>query len=209
VNLTAFVIDDDKASRDSLLFLFRSEGITSRAYGSAAEFLAQLEPEHRGCIVTDVRMPVMDGMQLIAKLKELGCRIPTVVITGHADVPLAVQAMRAGVIDFIEKPFEGDSMLAAVRRAFELSQRADAQETQLQMVLRRLSTLTEREMQVCDAVTAGAANKLIAAQLAISPRTVEIYRANVMAKMQADSLSELVRMMLLVDAQNGKFYRSA
>lgn len=209
MNLTAFVVDDDQAARDSLLFLLRSEGITSRAYQSAAEFLGQLEPEHRGCVVTDVRMPDMDGMQLIAKLKQIGCNIPTVVITGHADIPLAVQAMRAGVTDFIEKPFNADAILAAVRRAFELTKKTDAQETQLQTVLRRLDTLTDRERQVCDAVAAGAANKLIAVQLAISSRTVEIYRANVMAKMQADTLPELVRMMLLVDAQSGSAPMSA
>ena len=209
MNLTAFIVDDDQAARDSLLFLLRSEGITSRAYKSAVDFLAQLEPEHRGCVVTDVRMPGMDGMQLIARLKEVGCHIPTIVITGHADVPLAVQAMRAGVTDFIEKPFDADAMLAAVRRAFELTQKADARESQLQTVVRRMQTLTERERQVCEAVAAGAPNKLIAAQLAISARTVEIYRANVMAKMQAESLSRLVRMMLLLDEEGGTTSRSA
>ena len=150
--------------------------------------------------MTDVRMPEMDGISLVHKLREIGCRIPIVVITGHADVALAVQAMKAGVSDFIEKPFESDTILAAVRRCLETSLSSEFQESLRAGVERRRATLTEREAQVCAAVVEGLSNKEAALALNISPRTVEIYRANVMAKMQAGSLSELVRMFLRSDA---------
>lgn len=197
---TVFVIDDDQAARESLTFLLRTEGITCRAYGSAAAFLQQLQPIQQGCIVTDVRMPGMDGISLVHRLHEIGCRMPIVVITGHADVPLAVQAMKAGVADFIEKPFESDTILAAIRRCLELSRQSEVQETQRTIIERRRASLTGREGQVCVAIVDGLSNKEAALSLNISPRTVEIYRANVMAKMQAGSVSELVRMLLMSNA---------
>lgn len=195
---TVFVIDDDDAARDSLVFLLRSEGLTSRAFASARSFLDQLHKDQHGCIVTDVRMPGMDGMALVAALGEIGCMMPIIVITGHADVPLAVEAMKAGVADFIEKPFESDLLLRSVRRALEAAASRDVLELRRTTTERRLATLTGRERQVLDKVVDGLSNKAIAQELGISFRTVEIYRANVMSKMQADNLSDLVRTMMTV-----------
>ncbi|MDO9338310.1 MAG: response regulator FixJ [Caulobacter sp.] len=197
---TVFVVDDDEAARKSLTFLLRTEGVRSRAFESGPAFLEQLEPGQRGCVVTDVRMPEMDGITLVRKLKERDCRMPVIVITGHADVPLAVQAMKAGVADFIEKPFESDTILNAVRRCLEASRSLSVQESHRQIIESRMASLTERERQVFEAVAEGRSNKEIALSLSISPRTVEIYRANVMAKMQAESLSELVKMSLTARA---------
>jgi two-component system, LuxR family, response regulator FixJ len=200
MHLTVFVIDDDQAARESLTFLLRTEGITARGYGSAAAFLAQLLPDHQGCIVTDVRMPEMDGIALVRHLARIGNRMPIVVITGHADIPLAVEAMRAGVADFIEKPFESDTILRAVRRSLEQAESAGLMQNERVTIERRMALLTQREREVCDAVVQGNSNKEIALALGISPRTVEIHRANVMSKMQADSLSGLVRMFLTSQA---------
>jgi two-component system response regulator FixJ len=197
---TVFVIDDDVAARDSLTFLMRTEGMTSRAFDSARAFLDQLHKDQRGCIVTDVRMPGMDGIALVEALGEIGCIMPIIMITGHADVPLAVHAMKAGVADFIEKPFESETILGAVRSALETAHERDTVETRRAAIERRQATLTEREGQVLSQVVDGCSNKEIAQQLGISFRTVEIYRANVMSKMQAGSLSELVRMMILMAA---------
>lgn len=142
----------------------------------------------------------MDGIALVDALRELGCRVPVIVITGHADVPLAVKAMKAGVTDFIEKPFESDTILRAVRLALELSVRTGVEDSRRELIDQRIAQLTERERQVCGAIVEGFSNKEVAASLDISPRTVEIYRSNVMSKMQADSLSDLVRMMLAANA---------
>jgi len=200
VSQTIFIIDDEQAARDSLTFLFRAEGLTCRGYASGPAFLEQLREDEAGCVVTDVRMPEMDGLTLVRTLRGRGCRLPVVVITGHADVTLAVQAMKEGVSDFIEKPFEREVILGAVKRALEASLTAEAQAAARMVVQSRVRNLTERERQVHEAVTEGLSNKVIAQNLAISPRTVEIYRANVMSKMQASSLSELVRMHLMVRA---------
>ncbi|RYF95780.1 MAG: response regulator [Caulobacteraceae bacterium] len=194
------MVDDDEAARKSLTFLLRTEGVRSRAFESGPAFIEQLVPGQRGCVVTDVRMPEMDGITLVRKLKERDCRMPVIVITGHADVPLAVQAMKAGVADFIEKPFESDTILHAVRRCLEVSRSLSVQESHRQIIESRMASLTERERQVFEAVAEGRSNKEIALSLSISPRTVEIYRANVMAKMQAESLSELVKMSLTARA---------
>ena len=200
MDLTTYVVDDDQAARESLTFLLRTEGIRCRAFPSAPAFLDQLAPEDRGCIITDVRMPEMDGITLIGVLQDRGCRIPVIVITGHADVPLAVLAMKAGAVDFIEKPFESSVILGAVRRGLEFTTDVAEQDLRRTAVMRRMALLTEREKQVCDAVVEWRSNREIAAALAISPRTVEIYRANVMSKMQAESLSELVGMTLSLRA---------
>lgn len=200
MNQTVFVIDDDAAARDSLTFLLRAEGLTSRAFASARAFLDQLHKEQTGCIVTDVRMPEMDGITLVHTLKEIGCAMPIIVITGHADVPLAVQAMKSGVADFIEKPFDSLTLLKAVHGALEVADARNALNTRRAMIQRRRGALTEREGQVLDLVVDGLSNKEIGQVLGISPRTVEIYRAHVMTKMQADSLSDLVKMMLTVQA---------
>jgi len=200
VNQAVFVIDDDEGVRDSLTFLLRTAGFTSRSFASARAFLDQLHKDHEGCIVTDVRMPGMDGMALVKNLAEIGCVMPIIVITGHADVPLAVQAMKAGVADFIEKPLDGDALLRSVRLCLKDAEALNARETRKALIEGRRATLTERESQVLKLVVDGLSNKEVALALGISPRTVEIHRANVMSKMSAAGLSELVRMVLTSDA---------
>ncbi len=197
---TVFVIDDDEAARESLTFLLRTEGMTSRAFSSARAFLDQLHKDQHGCIITDVRMPEMDGITLVNTLAEIGCTMPIIVITGHADVPLAVQAMKAGVADFIEKPFESEALVGAVRLCLETAHVRSVDEDRRASITRRRDTLTEREAQVLALVVDGLSNKEIANNLGISFRTVEIYRAHVMSKMQADSLSDLVRMTISIAA---------
>ncbi len=191
------VVDDDPAVRDSLAFLLDTAGLVSRTYDSAVALLAEAARLAPGCIVTDVRMPEMNGLEMVRKLAEMGVRHPVIVMTGHADVPLAIEAVRAGVKDFIEKPFDDEALLASVRAA--LADRAGTAEREGQEaeVRERIASLSTRERQVLDGLVAGHANKVIAYDLEISPRTVEVYRANVMTKMQARSLSELVRMSML------------
>jgi two-component system response regulator FixJ len=190
------VVDDDPAVRDSIAFLLDSADLAAKTYDSAPALLAALPTLDPGCIVTDVRMPEMNGVELVRKLKELGTSHPVVMITGHADVPLAVEAMKAGVADFIEKPFDDEVLLAAVRAALDRSAGIQREEAEAAGIQSRLAQLSARERQVLDGLVAGRANKVIAWDLGISPRTVEVYRANVMTKMQAGSLSELVRMTL-------------
>ena len=192
------VVDDDEAMRDSLLFLLECAGVEARAYESALAFLERVEGMERGCIVTDIRMPGMSGLELVGRLAELGVSDPVIVITGHGDVPLAVEAMKAGVADFLEKPFDDQQLLSAVRAALARSTGIRAEETERRQVEERLAELSQRERQVLDGLVEGKPNKIIAYDLGISARTVEIYRANVMTKMQAKSLSGLVRMALLV-----------
>jgi len=197
---TVFVVDDDEAALDSLVVLLRSEGLNPSGFSSAEAFLRQLTPEARGCVISDVRMPGMDGVQLLKTLKAQGCMLPVIVITGHADVTVAVQAMKAGAADFIEKPFESELILRLVRACLEENDEAVDANAKVVRVRRRLESLTARERQVLELIITGSSNKQIAAALAISPRTVEIYRANVMSKMRADSLSDLVRMTLAAGA---------
>ena len=193
---TVYVIDDDDAARDSLAFLFGTADVSVRTYASAAEFLAAAPALKGGCVVTDVRMPQMDGLELLRRLRALDIALPVIVMTGHGDVPLAVEAMKAGAADFFEKPFSDEAMLAAVQRALGRAREERTREAERDVVKERLASLTGRERQVLDGLVAGKANKNIAFDLGISARTVEIYRANVMTKMQAASLSELVRMAL-------------
>jgi two-component system response regulator FixJ len=197
---TVFVVDDDGAALDSLVVLLRSEGLHPSGYSSADDFLAALTPEARGCVISDVRMPSMDGVQLLKTLKSMGSALPVIVMTGHADVTVAVQAMKAGAADFVEKPFESELILRLVRSCLEENDEAMDANAKVNRVRRRIDSLTARERQVLDMIIDGASNKMIAAGLAISPRTVEIYRANVMSKMRADSLSDLVRMTLTAGA---------
>lgn len=187
------VIDDDDAARDSLAFLFDCAGLKVRSYASALEFLDAAPMFDNACVITDVRMPGMNGIELVARLKAQGVAAPVIVITGHADVPLAIQAMKAGVADFIEKPFNDESILDAVRSA--LARQASQSEAAAERagIRERMSSLSPREREVLDGLVAGHANKVIADDLGISARTVEVYRANVMTKMGAASLSELVR----------------
>lgn len=192
------VIDDDEAVRESLSFLLETADFTVKSYDSAVAFLERLAEADPGCVITDVRMPEMSGIELVRRLRELGSSLPVVVITGHGDVPLAVEAMKAGVVDFIEKPFEDDAILAAIGMALAKTPDSDGKDAERMAVAQRVAALSTRERQVLGGLVAGHANKVIANQLGISPRTVEVYRANVMTKMQASSLSELVRMALLV-----------
>jgi two-component system, LuxR family, response regulator FixJ len=191
------VIDDDQASRESLAFLLNTAQIDVRTYASAAVFLDLAHSLEAGCIITDVRMPGMSGIDLLRRLKELNVDNPVIVITGHGDVPLAVEAMKIGAADFLEKPFDDEVLLASVRSA--LRQRAGDQRRQIERaeIDSRLAALSKREHDVLTGLVGGRANKQIAYDLGISPRTVEIYRANLMNKMQAGSLSELVRMALI------------
>jgi two-component system response regulator FixJ len=190
---TVHVIDDDAAMRDSLAFLLDVHGFSPRLYESAPAFLAARPDLSGGCIVTDVRMPGMTGLELIRRLKADGIDAPVVVMTGHGDVPLAVEAMKAGVIDFIEKPFSDESLLAAVRSALSHRGGGDAAKREAEQ---RLSQLSPRERDVLIGVVAGKANKVIAYELDISPRTVEVYRANLMSKTAARNISELMRIAL-------------
>jgi two-component system response regulator FixJ len=197
VEARVHVIDDDDAVRDSLGFLFDSAGLPVVTYDSAAAFLAVAPELVGGCVVTDVRMPSMGGIALLKRLREIGVALPVIVITGHADIALAVEAMKSGAVDFMEKPFDDEAMLRAVRSAL-LRHGQSIEEGQARAAIRqRLATLSGREQQVLEGLVAGLANKRIAHELNISPRTVEIYRAHVMTKMEAASLSELVRMALV------------
>ncbi|GAA0640854.1 response regulator FixJ [Brevundimonas lenta] len=194
---SVFIIDDDAAVRDSLLQLLRGEGFRARGFASAADFLANPPEDRSACIISDMRMPGVDGAELVRRVSAMPDRNwPVIVITGHADVPMAVQLMKAGIIDFIEKPFDPIRMLETVRGALERLNDISARNEQRLEVDRRLALLTPRERQVFDALIEGRSNKEIALELAISPRTVEIFRSKVMDKMQADSLSALVRMGL-------------
>lgn len=193
------VIDDDEAMRESLAFLLDAAGMASRTYESAVVFLERAAELAPGCIVTDVRMPDMSGLELIRRLKERGIAQPVIVITGHGDVPLAVEAMKAGVVDFLEKPFDDEVFLQAVRAALNSREREVQQQAEKRRFEAMLEGLSPREQEVLHGVVAGKANKIIAYELGISPRTVEVYRANVMTKTGAAGLSELVRMALLAD----------
>jgi two-component system response regulator FixJ len=191
------VIDDDAAVRQSLAFLLSTAGFAVRVHDSAVAFLKVLPEVQAGCVVTDIRMPDMDGLELQRRLHGVKTGFPVIVITGHGDVPLAVEAMKAGAVDFIEKPFEDEVLLSAIRVALSRNIKDGERRSRLVAIRERLKLLSEREREVLNGLVAGKPNKIIAHDLGISARTVEVYRANVMTKMQADSLSELVRMALL------------
>jgi two-component system response regulator FixJ len=189
------IVDDEEPVRKSLAFMLTIAGFPVRLHDSATAFLETAGTIRNGCLVTDLRMPDLSGVELIRRLGERALRIPSIVITGHGDVPMAVEAMKAGALDFIEKPFEDEVLIAAIQRAAaELDRQAARQDAPA--ILSRFALLTEREREVLAGVVAGHANKTIAYDLDISPRTVEVHRANVMAKMEARSLPELVRMAL-------------
>jgi two-component system response regulator FixJ len=190
------VIDDDVGVRKSLGFLLASDGFAVRLHESAERFLAEVGDPGAGCVVTDVRMPGVDGLQFMVRLRELGSRVPVIVMTGHADVPLAVEAMKRGAVDFIEKPFDDVVLLTAIQSALGRQHGLAQAGAHAAEIHERIASLSERERQVLDGLVAGKANKVIGYDLDISPRTVEIYRANVMAKMKATSLSELVRLAM-------------
>ena len=194
---TVFVVDDDRAMRESLSWLLDSVGLRVRSYATAADFLAEHDPAQPGCLVLDVRMPGMSGLDLQAELARRGVELPTIVITGHAEVSMAVRAVKAGAIDFIEKPFSDQLLLDRVRQALEIDLEAREVRRRREDARRRLATLTTREREVLNLVVAGKANKEIASALGVSPKTVEVHRAHVMSKMCVDSLAELIRVTLL------------
>jgi len=195
------VIDDDEVVRQSLAFLLSSAGLAVRVHESAVAFLDVLPEVQEGCVITDIRMPQMDGLELQRRLHEMRTALPVIVMTGHGDVPLAVEAMKAGAIDFIEKPFDDEILLSAIRSALARRARDSERDARRAAIRDRVQRLSEREGEVLERLVAGKVNKVIAYELGISPRTVEIYRANVMTKMQADSLSDLVRMVLVEGAE--------
>jgi two-component system, LuxR family, response regulator FixJ len=201
-NPVVHVIDDDEAVRYSLAFLFECAGIRVRTYDSALAFLAATPGLGTGCVVTDVRMPELDGLALQRALQKLGAAIPVIIMTGHGDVPVAVQALKSGAADFIEKPFDDETMLAAVRTAIERSQRDQERAAEVEGIAARLASLTPREREVLDRLVIGQPNKIIAYDLGTSPRTVEVHRARVMEKMAARNLSDLVRMVLSLGAND-------
>lgn len=196
------VVDDDVDVRKSLGFLLATADFAVRLYESATAFLATEPKEVEGCIVTDVRMPGIDGIEFLRQLKSRGLNVPVIVMTGHADVALAVQAMKEGAADFIEKPFDDQVLIDSLRSALAHRSQPIAAHPQSTEIRKNLATLSERERQVLDGLVSGLANKTIAYDLGISPRTVEIHRANVMSKMGAGSLSHLVRMALIAEPKH-------
>ncbi len=192
------VIDDDEALRESLVFLLRTAQIDVQAFASATAFLDALPDANLRCIITDVRMPGLSGIDLLKRLKEMKITVPVIVITGHGDVALAVEAMKIGAADFLEKPFDDEVLLASVESALKQQEGEIKRHSERTDIEARLAALSNRERDVLRGLVAGRANKQIAFDLGISPRTVEIYRANLMNKMEAGSLSDLVRMALIV-----------
>lgn len=193
------IIDDDEGLRESLAFLLRSAALEVRSFESAKAFLEVLPDAALSCVITDVRMPDMSGIELLRRLKELKIGVPVIVITGHGDIALAVEAMKIGAADFFEKPFDDDLLVASVRAALQQQEDQTKRGAERAEIEHRIATLSPREKDVLTGLIVGRANKQIAFDLGISPRTVEIYRANLMNKMQANSLSDLVRMALLAD----------
>jgi len=198
-DIVVHIVDDEEPVRNSLAFLLGAAGFAVRTHASATAFLEVASDIRNGCLVTDLRMPDIDGVELLRQLRAREAMLPAIVVTGHGDVQMAVEAMKNGAIDFIEKPFSDDMLIESIRRAVEqASSDRDAAATEMRMK-ERLDSLSEREVQVLKGVVQGQPNKTIAFELGISPRTVEVYRANLMSKMQAKSLAELVRMVMDID----------
>jgi len=195
-DVNVYVIDDDEAMRDSLEFLLSAVGFRVQLFESAAAFIAILASAPPGCVVTDIRMPGMDGLELLKRVKGERIGFPVVIMTGHGDVPLAVEAMKSGASDFVEKPFDDEKLIGAIRTAISHAGPAIEDEAASRQAAARIASLSGRERQVMEGLVAGLSNKTIARDHGISPRTVEVYRANVMTKMQAASLSELVQLAM-------------
>ena len=193
------IVDDEEAVRNSLAFLLSGAGFAVRVHESATEFLALAPQISNGCLITDLRMPDMDGVELLRRLRSADAMLPAIVITGHGDVQMAVEAMKSGAIDFIEKPFSDDVLIESIARAAGRAAERVQSDAALDLVRQRVASLSERERQVLRGVVAGQANKTIAHQLGISPRTVEVYRAGLMGKMHAKSLPDLVRMVMNIE----------
>jgi len=198
-NATIFIVDDDEAIRDSLDMLLKTVDLNTTTFGSGDEFLEAYDPGWEGCILLDIRMPGTSGMEVQKRLAESGCSIPIIFITGHGDIPMAVEAMHIGAFDFIQKPFRDQDLLDRIDQALTTSDEQEQQSARKKTVQNQFQTLTPREQEVMQFVVHGSANKVIAMDLGVSQRTVEIHRARVMEKMQARSLAELVRMALLIE----------
>jgi FixJ family two-component response regulator len=196
------IVDDDKAVRDSLQWLVESVGLKAKTYESAQRFLEEVDQDDFGCAVLDIRLPGMSGLDLQDKLNEKGLDIPTIIITGHADVPVAVRAMKAGAMDFVEKPFSNQMLLDRIRDALEADDYHRSNQQQVDQVEKRLARLTPREHEVMQLVVQGRLNKQIAADLGLSHKTIEVHRAHVMEKMEAETLADLVRMAVAVENVN-------
>jgi two-component system response regulator FixJ len=194
-NPTVFVVDDDAAVRDSMRVLLETEGFDVRDHGSAKSFLQSEVPEN-ACLIVDIRMPETDGLELQEEIARRGLELPVIVMTGHGDVPLAVRAMKAGAVDFIEKPFVEQVLLTAVRRALHIGRQKQSRAAEIKAAQNLIALLTPRERHVLDQLVAGRSNKIAAYELGISPRTIEIHRAHIMDKMNARSLSDLVRISI-------------
>lgn len=194
---TVYVVDDDKLARESLEWLIESVGLPVKTFESGQAFLDAYQPEFIGCLVLDVRMPDISGMDLHTKLKQQNCTLPVIIMTGHADVDMAVRAMKAGAYDFIEKPYNDSLMLERIQSAIAFDQDNRKEQERIGAVKERLAKLTPREQEVLHYVLKSTANKVIAAKLGISIKTVELHRSNLMAKMQANSVTELVRLALI------------
>lgn len=193
---TIHIVDDDEGARDSLGALLGSTGHAVKTFASGVEFLEALEPNWQGCVILDVRMPVLSGLQVQEKLTEKQCKLPVIIVTGHGDLPIAVKAMKAGAIDFIEKPFEEAVILESIKHALALGERSSEEDAAAADLNHRIAQLTPRELEVLVQVAMGHPNKVVAYELGISPRTVEIHRARVIEKMNARSLSHLVRLAI-------------
>ncbi len=198
-DIVVHIVDDEEAVRSSLAFLLSGAGFAVRMHESATDFLAVAGNIKNGCLITDLRMPDMSGVELLRRLRDNGALLPAIVITGHGDVQMAVEAMKSGALDFIEKPFSDDVLIDSISRAVSQAAAQVQNEAAAEQVRQRVATLSDREMQVLRGVVAGQANKTIAFELGISPRTVEVYRAGLMSKMQARSLPDLVRMVMDMD----------
>ncbi len=201
---TVFVVDDDEAARESLRWLLESVGHHVNCPASAREFLESYDGSEPGCLVLDVRMPGMSGLELQNHLIERGWCLPVIVVTGHGDVPMAVRAMKAGAIDFLQKPYNDQTLLDRIQQALELCSQRRQNRSELALIRANHDHLTQREREVAERVVAGKANKVIAIELGLSPKTIEVYRANVMFKMQAHSLSELVQMWMRLHVEAGE-----
>jgi len=199
-DVTVFIVDDDAEVRDALKLLMASVGLPAETFASGQEYLEQFDPERPGCLLLDIRMPGMSGLELQEKLAQRSLHPPIVIITGHGDVPMAVRAVKAGAVDFIEKPFHDQTLLDSVHRAIEQDANRRGEAMRLADIQSRLERLTPREKEVLNLVVKGMRNKVIAAELGVSMSTIEAHRAKVMEKMEADSLSDLMRMMLSLEA---------
>lgn len=194
-----YVVDDDPGVLDSIRLLLRSVGLTARTFESASAFLDAFDPDEPGCVVLDVRMPGMSGLDLQERLREMDAGLPIVFVTAHGDIPMAVQAVKAGALDFIPKPFRDQDLLDRVQHAIVVDAQQRRERQEHQGLTSRYESLSPREREVLELVVDGKANKVIAAELGISQRTVEIHRARVMQKMGAESLPDLVRLKLELD----------